>query len=241
MTYNKTAQNIGRNDPCPCLSGKKYKKCCEQKNEKLSQSSPKIIPVIFTTKSISEEDKGYDRPSKEDKDAIARIYNRLRYHPETIESEEDEYFQTLYKLREKYVNFPPLWNYILMGYNTLRLNDKVRETIFEAYRQFPKYLFAMSSVANVFLKEGKPEKVSEIFGGAKSLPEIYPERTVFHVTEGRAFHHTIAYYYCVKGELALAENQLKTLQMVSEMMELEDDSLVEHIEVEMLKLAGKIK
>lgn len=22
---------VGRNDPCPCGSGKKYKKCCEQK------------------------------------------------------------------------------------------------------------------------------------------------------------------------------------------------------------------
>jgi hypothetical protein len=24
---------IGRNDPCPCGSGQKYKKCCEEKDE----------------------------------------------------------------------------------------------------------------------------------------------------------------------------------------------------------------
>jgi SWIM/SEC-C metal-binding protein len=24
---------VGRNDPCPCKSGKKYKKCCLQKDE----------------------------------------------------------------------------------------------------------------------------------------------------------------------------------------------------------------
>ncbi|MCY7731099.1 SEC-C domain-containing protein [Aerococcus urinaeequi] len=24
----KTRRKIGRNDPCPCGSGKKYKKCC---------------------------------------------------------------------------------------------------------------------------------------------------------------------------------------------------------------------
>ena len=24
----RTAQKVGRNDPCPCGSGKKYKKCC---------------------------------------------------------------------------------------------------------------------------------------------------------------------------------------------------------------------
>ncbi len=28
----KTSQKIGRNDPCPCGSGKKYKKCCMNKN-----------------------------------------------------------------------------------------------------------------------------------------------------------------------------------------------------------------
>jgi len=26
--YVKTEPEIGRNDPCPCGSGKKYKKCC---------------------------------------------------------------------------------------------------------------------------------------------------------------------------------------------------------------------
>jgi uncharacterized protein len=27
---------VGRNDPCPCGSGKKYKKCCEKKTETLN-------------------------------------------------------------------------------------------------------------------------------------------------------------------------------------------------------------
>ena len=27
-TYVRTAKKIGRNEPCPCDSGKKYKKCC---------------------------------------------------------------------------------------------------------------------------------------------------------------------------------------------------------------------
>jgi len=29
--------NIGRNDPCPCQSGKKYKKCCLLKAEELDR------------------------------------------------------------------------------------------------------------------------------------------------------------------------------------------------------------
>ena len=28
MPVHRAAPKIGRNDPCPCGSGKKYKKCC---------------------------------------------------------------------------------------------------------------------------------------------------------------------------------------------------------------------
>ena len=28
MPYVRETPKIGRNDPCPCGSGKKYKKCC---------------------------------------------------------------------------------------------------------------------------------------------------------------------------------------------------------------------
>ena len=27
-TVRRTTEKVGRNDPCPCGSGKKYKKCC---------------------------------------------------------------------------------------------------------------------------------------------------------------------------------------------------------------------
>jgi preprotein translocase subunit SecA len=27
-TVSRTEEKVGRNDPCPCGSGKKYKKCC---------------------------------------------------------------------------------------------------------------------------------------------------------------------------------------------------------------------
>ena len=33
------SQKIGRNDPCPCGSGKKYKKCCKQHIEEQHKGS----------------------------------------------------------------------------------------------------------------------------------------------------------------------------------------------------------
>jgi uncharacterized protein YchJ len=28
MTYARSTRKVGRNEPCPCESGKKFKKCC---------------------------------------------------------------------------------------------------------------------------------------------------------------------------------------------------------------------
>lgn len=36
-------EKTGRNDPCPCGSGKKFKKCCELKTQKKSIGSAAIL------------------------------------------------------------------------------------------------------------------------------------------------------------------------------------------------------
>ncbi|HUD01261.1 MAG TPA: SEC-C metal-binding domain-containing protein [Rhabdochlamydiaceae bacterium] len=36
-------EKVGRNDPCPCGSGKKFKKCCESKTQKKSIGSAQIL------------------------------------------------------------------------------------------------------------------------------------------------------------------------------------------------------
>jgi hypothetical protein len=37
---------IGRNEPCPCGSGKKYKQCCLLKSHRMSWTSRVVISVI---------------------------------------------------------------------------------------------------------------------------------------------------------------------------------------------------
>ncbi len=49
-------QKVGRNDPCPCGSGKKFKKCCElkQKHKKFNaQVLSSAIPHSEETKGTS--------------------------------------------------------------------------------------------------------------------------------------------------------------------------------------------
>ena len=38
---------IGRNDPCPCGSGKKYKKCCLGKEDNPEYLDPQNIPRLY--------------------------------------------------------------------------------------------------------------------------------------------------------------------------------------------------
>jgi SEC-C motif len=47
---------VGRNDPCPCGSGKKYKKCCLEKDERIAMAP---LPIAEATKS-EEEPTGED-------------------------------------------------------------------------------------------------------------------------------------------------------------------------------------
>ncbi len=41
---------VGRNDPCPCGSGKKYKKCCMEKERVEEREEKKIIPAPSPTR-----------------------------------------------------------------------------------------------------------------------------------------------------------------------------------------------
>ena len=37
MAHLAAGGKVGRNDPCPCGSGRKYKACCEEKSGKMSK------------------------------------------------------------------------------------------------------------------------------------------------------------------------------------------------------------
>ena len=47
--------NIGRNDPCPCGSGKKYKKCCLAKDEEARRREGAPTPVSTAVSRTEQE------------------------------------------------------------------------------------------------------------------------------------------------------------------------------------------
>jgi len=67
-----TMEKVGRNDPCPCGSGKKYKKCCMAKHQELRESLPpeqlrRMEEKAKLQKTLKEEaEKGFDRIFNQD-------------------------------------------------------------------------------------------------------------------------------------------------------------------------------
>jgi len=74
---NKARAKIGVNDPCPCGSGKKYKRCCRNKTQPenaepiklkaipLSEAPPELLKLLQEKKVLEEQriaQQGYGRP-----------------------------------------------------------------------------------------------------------------------------------------------------------------------------------
>jgi hypothetical protein len=52
-TIKQAAPMVGRNDPCPCGSGRKYKKCCASKAETGRSLEPVIDPGVLTRRQVA--------------------------------------------------------------------------------------------------------------------------------------------------------------------------------------------
>ena len=80
---------IGRNDPCSCCSGKKYKKCCLQKDEEKMRTSGQTTKLAASRKDhydngyfddLHEPEPASDSDEETDQDVVAENYNPSENH-----------------------------------------------------------------------------------------------------------------------------------------------------------------
>jgi tetratricopeptide (TPR) repeat protein len=107
-------------------------------------------------------------------------------------------------LAREYPHIPSLSNNLAAAYQTAGLLSKSIELRKEILERFPDYLFARMARANLCFLQGEADKVLDCFDGCTTLPELYPERDVFHVSEVITFSATIGRYYCAIGQLVPA-------------------------------------
>lgn len=216
--------SLGRNGPCSCGSGLKYKKCCLGKKRKNTPSTLRTESFKIKADPLTPEESknNFQAVSPEDGMLMATLYHNLHEHPETIDSEDCEYFQKLNALYTKYPDNPIILNFLGSGYEHLGQEDRVRDLIAKTYERFPDYLFAKTAKAGLYLTDGFPEKALEVLKGAYTLKQLYPDRTVFHVSEVRTFEYFMVRYFTTIGNIEQVEMRLKIMKGVLD----EDDALL---------------
>jgi tetratricopeptide (TPR) repeat protein len=208
--------SLGRNDSCLCGSGKKYKKCCLEKEKNLSplEVISETFHIKFDALTPEESKNNFPAFSEDDKELISTIYEIFSEHPETIDSENCDYFRQVRMLQTRYSDHPLLLNYLANGYQQLGMSDQLDAIIMEMYKKFPDYLFAQTGLANCYLRDGLIEKAKEVLKNANTLKQLYPHRDVFHVSEVKTFEFFMVRYCCETDDKEQAEIHLQIMEKV---------------------------
>jgi tetratricopeptide (TPR) repeat protein len=139
---------IGRNDLCPCGSGKKYKKCCLPKEEALPRPAPALAPEeplaeeLFTAEIHPELD-----------DRIERFLERLEAgEGESLKAEAE-------KLLRKAPNYY-LTNHVMGVYLVMVEEDPAGAIPFfeKAVRLFPLFAQGHYNLASAYLQDAQISK-----------------------------------------------------------------------------------
>lgn len=196
---------IGRNSPCSCGSGKKYKKCCLPKKEgkQFRFLSYKVTSEPIPDEKLEEMERG-DLNAFE---SICTKISRGKINNELIEH--------IKRLMEKYPEVSKLLNYLGVCYQHLGQHEESIKLIFEVYERFPEYLFGKTAMANYWINQDEHERVEDVFNGVFELQSLYPNRGTFHIAEVSAFSVTAGRYFVREGQVDAAREYLNLAKEVN--------------------------
>jgi tetratricopeptide (TPR) repeat protein len=145
----------------------------------------------------------------------AQVREQIEELHEMVSGDPHRAVPLLEGLLEKYPGVPLLYNYLAGAYGSLGEVEKARAVSVRNYEQNPDYLFAKCNYAEFCLREGKLEKIPEIFAGKFDLKMLYPHRKTFHVTEVVGFGHVMGTYFYKRGEKEAAKMWYRLLAEIA--------------------------
>lgn len=166
-----------------------------RRRKALDRCNPVDNHYIITNEPVIDK---RDNLTPEMLDILERIYHEIPKKPKQVIAE-------LEVLLAKHPDTPKLYNFQVAAYNVLGQHDKVHELAEEVYRRFPDYLFAKINYAQLLLDRGQFKAIPDVFGHKFDLKLLYPDRSVFHVTEFTGFTAILCIYYCYAGQKDLAK------------------------------------
>ena len=165
---------VGRNDPCPCGSGKKFKLCCGARERSASATpAPSIEQGVAYHQAgdFARAEAVYRQIlAAHPNSAHALHYLGLIAHQRERHPEAEELIRRAIRLRERVPEF-----HVNLG-NVLKRLDRIAEAIAEyreALRLRPKYAEAECNLGNMYLNLGRVDQaISHYRAGLRLDPDL---------------------------------------------------------------------
>jgi len=119
--------------------------------------------------------------------------------------------QLIRQLIEHYPDNQILYNNLVIYYTLAGKKRKAEDIIIYFYQKFPDYLFAKVHYSLFLISRGKEQEVPKVLKNMWTLPELLPNRKVFHYSEVIAFHILLISYYLKTDEILKADTLFKVL------------------------------
>ena len=139
----------------------------------------------------------------------------------------------LLEVVEKYPDIVQLRNFLTIVYSATDEQEKADSVAKQLYHDEPNYLFARVNYAEICLRAGKIEEVSQILDGCFNLQSFYPDRDTFHLSEVIGFYSMTCRYYLAINEYEAASVCLKFLQQIAP-----DHQVTKHMQLLFFKEPG---
>lgn len=219
-------QMPGRNEPCPCGSGKKYKRCCLFKHQLAARAKTRLIAtdttIFGSTELLRKTHETGEYVITTASQPIAGISPEemkqlIHFHRLLQDSEVDideALLGDIVAFWRQRSDLPQVWNLLCAAYQAGGDDKKATETLLEAYKHFPHYFFARINMALHWLRIGELLRAGELLDGKRSVKEFEPSLQEFHVSAVETFHHVMVLYCIEKNDLIRAQWHRKTLHQL---------------------------
>ena len=118
----------------------------------------------------------------------------------TIKEDPGTAVPQLLDLIERFPHVPLFYNYLTVAYSYLGENELAAAATELNLERNPDYLFARMNLARQRLEDDDVEGFHRALGNALTLREMYPGRTLFHVSEFAGFMAVVAVYRLREGD-----------------------------------------
>jgi hypothetical protein len=198
-------ENVGRNEPCPCGSGKKYKKCCLQKQEELARQSvaaqtPEPMQT-YTKGTLSEKDSNSAQAAEEASDTspshedagwlsdeigakLDAIWDRLKKLDKPTVGQMDEFVSKLLSVATEGIPWSEVLHY-LAGAKHPDLPGVFRRIVAAVpHTKSSRMGFFYWAAAEEFTRQGAPHLLPEVAAGFRKLDlDSYDPDALSHVED----------------------------------------------------------